>query len=312
VVPGPSAVSHRRQPAGWLLGGTLVALLAAAVGQELARERWFPRDEVAEAVLYFPTGRAVQRVALSYDALLADVYWIRALQHFGSTRLKAQLGERKYELLEPLLTITTTLDPQFNIAYRFGAIFLAEAPPGGPGRPDQAIALLRRGLEARPGHWRYMQDIGFVYYWWLRDYAKAAEWFNRGADQPGAPWWMRSLAANTLAQGGDRRASRALWQALAQTPDNEWLQRDARRRLQQLDALDQLDALRALAQRFVEGGARPPYTWEGMVRVGYLRGIPADPAGTPYYLGPYTGQVDLGDGSPLRPLPAEPPPITGH
>ena len=297
-----------RPPARWLALG-VVAAMAGAIALELVREARYPRDTVAEAVLYFPPGRAVTRLALSYDALLADVYWIRALQHFGSTRLKKDLGEKTYALLDPLLTITTTLDPQFNVAYRFGAIFLSEAPPGGPGRPDQAIALLQRGLEAKPGHWRYMQDIGFVYYWWLRDYRKAAEWFNRGADQPGAPWWMRSLAANTLAQGGDRRASRALWQSLAQTPDNDWLQRDARRRLQQLDALDAIDELNARVRRYREAGGGQPFTWEALVRAGLLREAPQDPTGTPYELGPYSGEVTVSPESSLTPMPAEPPRI---
>ena len=34
------------------------------------------------------------------------------------------------------------------MAYQFGALFLAEQPPGGPGRPDLAIALLEKGLRA--------------------------------------------------------------------------------------------------------------------------------------------------------------------
>jgi len=298
-----------RPSARWLALG-VVASMAGAIVLELVRETRFPRDTVAEAVLYFPSGRAVKHLGLSYDALLADVYWIRAAQHFGSTRLKKDLAEKKYALLYPLLTIATTLDPQFNVAYRFGAIFLSEAPPGGPGRPDQAIALLQRGLEARPGNWRYMQDIGFVHYWWLRDFRTAAEWFNRGADQPGAPWWLRSLAANTLAQGGDRRASRALWEALAQTPDNEWLQRDARRRLQQLDALDAIADLDARVRRYREAGGAPPFTWEALARAGLLRGTPLDPTGTPYELAPYSGDVALGDSSPLNPLPSEPPRLT--
>jgi hypothetical protein len=300
------------QPRAWVMAVCIVALFGSAMAIEVVREDRFPRDILEESVLYVPSGRVMQRLALSYDALLADVYWIRVLQHFGSTRLKAAQGEKRYELLEPLLSITVTLDPLFNVAYRFGAIFLSEAPPGGPGRPDQAIALLERGLEARPGHWRYMQDIGFIYYWWLRDYPKAAEWFNRGADQPGAPFWMRSLAANTLAQGGDRRASRALWQALREGADNDWLRNDATRRLQQLDALDQLDALRVAVKRYVDAGGPEPYAWPDLVGAGYLRAVPVDPVGVEYYLGPYTAAVELADESPLQPLPVEPPPIVPH
>ena len=55
----------------------------------------------------------------------------------GSTRWRVGAGRRPppslaaddYPLLYPLLDITTTLDPRFNIAYRFGAIFLAEPYP---------------------------------------------------------------------------------------------------------------------------------------------------------------------------------------
>lgn len=294
-------------PSAAALGAAVILLLAASVGVQVVRDRSFPRDTVAEAVLYVPSGAALQRLALSYDALLADVYWIRAIQHYGGTR-RSQDPNAKFSRLEPLLAITTTLDPLFNIAYRFGAIFLSEPPPGGPGRPDQAIALLERGLVARPQNWRYMQDIGFIHYWWRRDYEAASAWFARASDQPGGPWWLRSMAAVTLAQGGDRQASRALWRSLAQNADNEWLANNAAWRLRQLQALDDVDALAAIVQRFVGAGGARPYSWEQLVGAGYLRRIPVDPAGVPYALGPHTGTVEVAESSPLQPMPSEPPP----
>ena len=51
-----------------------------------------------------------------------------------------------------------------------------------------------------------------------------------------------------------------------------------------------------------------PVTWESLARAGYLRGIPVDPDGFVYSLGPWSGDVGLGDGSTLAPLPKEPPP----
>ena len=86
-----------------------------------------------------------------------------------------------------MLDLVTTLDPRFTVAYRFGAIFLTEAYPSGPGRPDLAIALLERGIAQDGGRWEYMHDIGFIYYWWLKDYQEAAEWFDRAGKAPGAP-----------------------------------------------------------------------------------------------------------------------------
>lgn len=85
------------------------------------------------------------------------IWSVRVVRHLSGPQART-----KYQLLYSLLDLTTTLDPYFNIAYRFGAIFLSEAYPGGPGRPDQAIALLRKGIVAMPQKWQYYHDIGFV------------------------------------------------------------------------------------------------------------------------------------------------------
>jgi hypothetical protein len=298
-----AAAGRARQ--GTALGLTFAALMGASVGLQAWRDRWYARPPAEETVLYLPSEEVVARLALSYRALVADVYWIRAVQYFGSTRL-ANREHELYERLYPLLSITTTLDPLFNIAYRFGAIFLSEAPPGGPGRPDLAIELLRKGLIARPDHWRYMQDIGFIHYWWLHDYKTAAAWFGRAAEVPGAPWWMKSVAANTLVLGGERRASRALWTAMQQGGESPWLAAEATRRLRQLDALDAADELTALVARWRASRAGEVPAWEAIVRAGYMRGVPLDPAGTPFAIDPQTGAVSVAPSSPLQPMPAEP------
>jgi tetratricopeptide (TPR) repeat protein len=214
--------------------------------------------------------------------------------------------------LYPLLDLATTLDPFFNIAYRFGAIFLTEAYPNGPGRPDQALALLQKGLAARPSKWQYAMDIGFVYYWWLHDYEAAAKWFDRASTIEGSPWWLKTLAATTLAQGGEREASRMLWQQLGESAtDNEWLQNEARRRLLQLTALDDLDQLLTIIEKYIRDSGLVPAGWDDLVRAGYLREAPRDPSGVLYVLDRRAGQISLSSTSPLFPLPAEPPALRG-
>ena len=108
-------------------------------------------------------------------------------------------------------TSTTTLDPYFKIAYRFGAIFLSEALPGRAGTPGsghRAAPEGDRGAARRSGE--YYQDIGFVYYWHLRDYKAAAEWFQRAAEQPGAPNWLAAAGGRRCWPRASDRASRAV------------------------------------------------------------------------------------------------------
>ena len=117
----------------------------------------------------------------------------------------------------------TTLDPQFRVAYRFGAIFLTEAYPSGPGRPDLAIALLQRGHRGQSRlRGSTCTTSASSITGGCSDYKAAAHWFEQGGELPGAPAWLAPLAATTLAQGGDRQSSRLLWRQLRDTTDIDW------------------------------------------------------------------------------------------
>lgn len=284
----------------WLMVA-MAALLSMSIGVQVVRDSGWQPYQPATPLLWFQSGDLLKRVSLGFHALVADVYWIRAVVYYGGRRLAAT--ERDFSLLDPLLTLVTTLDPQFRVAYRFGSIFLAEAPPDGPGRPDRAIALLQRGLDANPTGWEYPHDIGFIHYWWLNDYERAAEWFQKGSQLPGAPIWLAPLAATTLAQGGDRQSARMMWQRLAETMDNDWFRQNAELRLTQLDAMDVVDELNRAAARFAARVGQPPRSWRELVAGERLRGIPLDPTGVPYELDPATGRIDVARKSVLWPLP---------
>lgn len=298
-----------------------VVLLAAVVELQAARERWYPPQEETDTAMYLRSPMAVRRMASAYTPLAADLYWIRAVQYYGGIKhrnspAKAALTapappaalarpDDDYSQLYTLLDITTTLDPRFNIAYRFGAIFLAESYPNGPGRPDLAIALLEKGLRARPDKWEYMEDIAFVHYWYEHDYLGASQWFEKAGAVQGAPWWLQSMAATTRARGGDRASSRLMWETIRDTTDIDWLRQDAERKLAQLRALDDIDALQKIVDAEQARTGEAPAGWETLVRARRLPGMPLDPGGTPYAL--EDGRVRLSNASRLYPLLVEPP-----
>src|ERR1700732_5583231 len=57
--------------------------------------------------LVLSSGPMLQKISLGYDSLLADIYWTRAVQYYGG---KLGTPDAKFDLLWPLLDITTTLD----------------------------------------------------------------------------------------------------------------------------------------------------------------------------------------------------------
>ena len=279
----------------------LVMLVAGAIMTQVALDGVFERFSPAQTVQWVRAPGVMHRLALGFESLVADIYWIRAVQYYGGTKL-SKAENKSYDLLYPLLDITTTLDPQFNIAYRFGAILLSESYPDGPGRPDEAIALLEKGIRESPTRWEYFHDVGFVYYWWLQDHRAAADWFLRGSKLPNAPNWLQPLAAGVLAEGGEQGAARMLWTQLAQTGEHEWMRQTARRRLLQLDAEAVIDQLQPLVNSFYVDAGRFPTGWSELVRAGRVRGIPLDPTGVPYTLDPVSGAVDVAPDSSLYPL----------
>jgi hypothetical protein len=290
-------------PAAW---AALVVLFAVVVGLQMIQAAQPPLaapEGVSTNLLYVRSPQVLRRATLSFQALLADIYWIRAVQHYGGTKLSDE-PNKQYDVLYPLLDLTTSLDPYFDVVYKFGSVFLAEPYPGGAGKPDQAIALLQKGLRSRPDKWELAQGVGFVYYWWLADYQNAAVWFNRAADMPAAPDWLRPLAAVTLAQGGNRASSRMLWTEIARNADADWLRSQADFRLKQLDALDGIDFVERVVQEYRGRTGVLPASWDDMMRAGFLRGVPPDPTGVPFRLDPATGKVTLDPRSSLNPLPS--------
>ena len=262
----------------WLL---VLLCLLGLIPLQRSLDRQGGTERAIGEVLYLPSGRVVRQLSLGYEGLLADVYWTRVVQYFGGKRVA---HSTEFNLLGPLLQITTDLDPHLIIAYRFGSIFLADKPPRGAGEPLQALALLDRGIVANPEYWRFWEDVGFVYYWDLKDYAAAARAFQAGSERPGAMTWMRALAAKVAAQGGELATSKFLWTEIARQAGNEQIRKNAEDHLIAMQATEDIAKLNELVAIYNKRQGQPPPSLQALVAAGFLRALPRDPSGKPYIL----------------------------
>ncbi len=99
----------------WIPGLLALTGLVALVAVQQRIDRQHVSFEKQESLLYLSSGKYVKRLTFGYDGLLAGLYWTRAVQHYGSERQ----GLKRYNLLGNLLDITTTLDPDLLLAYRW-------------------------------------------------------------------------------------------------------------------------------------------------------------------------------------------------
>jgi tetratricopeptide (TPR) repeat protein len=250
-------------------------------------------EEQDEVLLH--SGKMVKILSLEYAPLMADVYWTRVVQYYGS---KGERREQNLDSLWPLLDLATTLDPSLLPAYRFGSTFLAEARPVGAGRPDLAIELIQRGIRENPDYWRLYQDLGNTYYLTLHDYKKASDAFLEGSKNPAAPPWMKIMAARIVERGDTRQISRFLWSDIYQSTQDATIKENAKTHLLLLKTDDDKEELNLLLVEFTKKTGRRAESLRDLVQAGMLQGIPADPVGYPYVLGK-SGEAELNPKSSL-------------
>jgi len=241
------------------------------------------------------SGKLVKVMSLEYAPLLADIYWTRVVQYYGNKRVR---GQTNLDLLWPLLDITTTLDPNLLIAYRFGAMFLSQAAPSGAGRPDLAVQLIERGIQANPEYWRLYEDLGFVYYFDLKDYQKASAAFLEGSKKPNAQLWMKVMAARVAAEGESFETSMFLWKDIYDSTVDPSVKKNALQHLQLLKAKEDCKQIDALAGEYARRFGKRPARMNDLVQAGLIRGTPGDPLGFAYVFGE-DGKAELNLDSPL-------------
>lgn len=284
------------------IGVPLLLLAVAALQGRIdasTRSLGPPQEE-----LLLRSGRAAQKLSLGYNSLLADVYWTRVVQYYGA---RVAVPGAKFDLLWPLLDVATTLDPHLIVAYRFGAIFLSE-PYAGANRTDLAIELVKRGIAENPEDWRLGTDLGLLYYLRARDYPRASSAYLQASKNPAAPVWVKLMAARIAQKGGSLETSRLIWGQLYQSTKDPKIRENALRQIQSLRAQEDELHLDEITDEYAKRFGRWPVSIQDLVAAGMLSGVPLDPSGSPYLIGP-DGKSRLDPASPVTIIP--PPKLPG-
>jgi tetratricopeptide (TPR) repeat protein len=282
----------------FILGICLVCAVLVKPVQDRFQSR-LGEPEPDPDLLYFSSPAAVKSMALGYDSLFADFYWMRTIQYYGR-REEADKRPVRYKNLSTLLDITTTLDPNLEDAYRVGAIFLSDPDPIGAGQPHEALKLLNKGIRANPQNWRLHYDKGFIYYSFLQDYRAAGEAWLAASKLSSAPVWMAGLAAMSMSKGGAVEIALPLWQRQYQESSREDIRENARNHLLSFQVARDLWTLELLLEKFRAATGSYPKDLQELLRGQKRRRATADPSGIPYAYNPRTGAVRLNPESKIQ------------
>ena len=279
-------MKHRKKIS--LIAAACLVLSLAASSLVLHRTDQLRPQATLDEVLFVSSPKVIKRASLGFDGLMACIYWTRAVQYFGS---HLRTNAPNYNLLAPLLEITTHLDPHLVIAYDFGSTFLASRQYGA-GEPERAIDLMNYGIQNNPDNWRLYYDLGFVYYTDLGEYKKAAETFERGSHVPNSHPFLKVLAAQMAQHAGEYQTARMLWSATYQSSQDKLIKASALEHLRALRVDEDVTHLQQGVTRFGERTGRLPASMAELLASMGLTGVPVDPDGHPYKMTP-EGRIEV-------------------
>jgi len=274
--------------ASWVLA---LAILVTATGlARVSLERQGARG-VPAGLLYLPQGPYLRALAVGHEETLADVLYIWSIQYYSSYE-----DATRYDYLEKVFRdAITELDPLFTEPYLVGGMIMSVEAR----RPDLALRLYDKGLEAMPHNWDLAYWAGWDAYF-AEDYRTAREYWLRGAQMDEAPPWLWRLAAKMLERTGDIDSALDEYRRLAENSKDEKTARFARMWLDRAEteiALDVLDdALASYRSRY---GTCPGDLGQ-LVERGVLERLPTKEDGSGFFFDPEACRVLPGPGGTIE------------
>jgi hypothetical protein len=276
------ALGMRRGSGRWL-GFALVAsatlLVHAAMNTPSA---------AASGRMRVPSAERARWLAHGFEPVIADYYWIQALQLVGDP----ERPPRRNETVAALIDLVTGLDPWVDHPYRFAALWLID----NESEVRHADRLLEMGIAYHPRDWRNRFYLGYNLFFYLEDNAHAADELEIAMGMPGAPAYLGSFVTRLRASGDNLDTAVLFLERLIRSTEDEY------ERAEYLDVLAEveterrarmLDHARAeFAQRNHRDIRDPAELWSGPLRV-LASAPPAHPevAGQRWRIDPASGEI---------------------
>jgi hypothetical protein len=265
----------------------LLALLALsglllAAGMQQRYDSTVDYFSERSAFVSLPAGKTLKALSFGYHNLAADLLFIWSIQFYSTYYIT-----NRFDFLERVYDTITDITPQYKEPYVIGSLIMAMEARDIP----MALRLLDKGSRHNPEEYMFDQEAGFYCYKYLKDYARAEQYYNRAAAKPGAPAFIKRMNAHLVYLRDDPKMAYQMWLDIYRHA-NDILTRDsATNHLYQIKAEADLPQLQAKVAEFRNKFRRLPAALSELAAVGMVREVPRDFDGNEYVYDARSGNV---------------------
>lgn len=228
-----------------------------------------------------PKGEVLRYISADQKELLAASMVMKVLFYFGSLADKSfnKLDiPPDYQAISRSLHASVKVDPYNMDAYYFAqAVLVWDAK-----QFQRASNLMEYGMRYRTWDFQLPFFAGFNYAYFMKDYAKAAVFYQRAAELSGSELYT-NLAGRYLYESGNSKMAIDYLTIMAKGATSPAMKKSFQIRLQ---AIKQGRRIELARDEFIREKGRKPLSVDELLRQGYLADMPVDPYGGKFYLEP--------------------------
>ena len=237
---------------------------------------------IEEKLGFVPSIKVIKALSADQQELAGASLVMKVLMYFGGMLSKAQTGQLLTDPIDlhgmsRLLHGAVKLDPYNMDAYYFAQGFLTWDAK----QFKVANDLLDYGMRYRTWDWYLPFFAGFNHAYFLKDYRKAADYYEKAARLSNNNLHIQ-LAGRYLQESGHTYLAIAYLSAMVRSEKNQALCRDYQIRLQAFQEVRRIELAR---DRFFRERGVMPRTIADLTAAGLLAQSPTDPYGGQFYIG---------------------------
>lgn len=216
--------------------------------------------------------------ALDFQGLAADFQLLQGIFFIGDKiEHQEKITAVDWDYFTRIVKAVVNLDPYFYDTYHFATGMLT----WGSGRFQDAIDILKTGRQFNPDDFRFPYHIGFIYFYFLHDAQKGAQYFDLASRIPGSPPILASLASRLAYYKGNYAFAINLLKRMLSSERSPEIRQYYKKRLEALQGALRIEQA---VQKFKAKYSRFPVSIQELKDTEYLETIPQDPYGGEYIL----------------------------